>query len=120
MSTRATYKFKDTHAPTITFYVHHDSYASGAAEKFCVALSHPLPGTLAAKFFRANECAEFACDHNHHRDTEYRYTVTGNGPKASLTVCKRSGWSPPVTWDCTFSGLLTEFIGRHNTATNTA
>lgn len=80
MSTRATYQIDFT-----TFYIHHDGYPEGAADYFANALMHynskdrAPNATLMDDFHHANPRAEITPSHDHHEDTDYRYTVTTEG-----------------------------------------
>jgi len=86
MSTRGTYKIYDGYNDLdVYFYVHHDNYPEGAAEKFKNMLTMvdeapygwqygPCFG-YAAAFFRANEGARFTKNHRCHGDTEYQYNI---------------------------------------------
>ncbi|WP_013325571.1 hypothetical protein [Gloeothece verrucosa] len=74
----ATYQFT-TEDYTVTFYIHWDGYPEGAANYFLqmLLLDHER-GSLADRFLRANPDAEITGTHDHHGDTEYRYTIICN------------------------------------------
>lgn len=76
MSTRATYQFNSTEHHSVTYYIHHDGYETGAAQYFVKALRQKNKrGGLATMFLRANPNCAFTDSHDGHGDTEFRYTV---------------------------------------------
>jgi hypothetical protein len=88
MSTRATYSFRPKNeliSKTTTVYIHHDGYFEGAAIYFWNAFQGGK-GCMATKFIRANNEAELTDSHDAHGDTDYKYSLTGSGPKAYLAV----------------------------------
>lgn len=115
MSTRATYRFEfaDRYAPPVTYYIHHDGYPSGAAVYFALAV-YAEGTSLAARFLRANDRAEFTDGHDAHGDTEYQYTVTlppcdasGSGREPMLVA---KGRPDGGGWRVVYSGTVREFI----------
>ncbi|KJU82458.1 hypothetical protein MBAV_005343 [Candidatus Magnetobacterium bavaricum] len=109
MSTRATYQFigdERNFEPTVTFYVHYDGYPQGAAEYFRDMLKQKHGG-LATKFMHAVDAAELTLRHEVHRDTEYRYTITGDHHLTALVKIDSD------TWDIFFEGTLAEFIKQY-------
>jgi hypothetical protein len=113
MATRATYLFEADLAncrPAVCFYVHHDGYLEGAAEKFLFTLLHANErGGLAERFVRGNDNAEFTGSHQAHGDTEFRYTVN---PDYTLLAEARVGYSNE--WRTAFYGNLLDFIEAKN------
>jgi hypothetical protein len=114
LSTRATYQFTGSeYTPDVTFYIHYDGYAEGAASYFYDALMRPQDrdnrGGLAAAFLRANGLAEFTGGHDTHGDSEHQYTVKGEDAGAKLTVYSGYG----KTWNVSFSGTLAAFLAKH-------
>jgi hypothetical protein len=113
MSTRATYSFakhftrSGPNYPVLTLYIHHDGYPTGAAYYFWQAhhFAGNTHGGFTEAFIRANGRAELTDSHQHHGDTEYRYTCV-NGV---LTAQQR------VTdgWRTFFEGPYWEFINRY-------
>lgn len=93
MSTRATYKFESREG-VHTIYCHHDGYPAGAAAKFYSTLISPSKGNLATQFIRANDGAELTASHEIHGDTDFTYTITGQGPDATVCVSKRDYDAP--------------------------
>ncbi|KJU86697.1 hypothetical protein MBAV_001112 [Candidatus Magnetobacterium bavaricum] len=109
MNTRATYQFigdEKNLEPTVTIYVHHDGYPQGAAEYFQDMLKQKH-GCLATKFMHAVEGAELTLCHEAHRDTEYRYTITGDDHLTALVKIDSD------TWDIFFEGTLAEFVKQY-------
>lgn len=109
MSTRATYQFvanPEHLLPAVTFYIHHDGYPEGAAGYFKAAML-AWAGRLPERFLRANDGAEFTCDHQTHADTEYRYTVDDT----CLRVEKCYNFTD--VWHCIFFGDLVEFVEKY-------
>lgn len=85
MATRATYSFcKSRDARKHYVYLHHDGYPEGAARYLYQPLLFANDLNFATTFIRANLRAELTESHEHHADTEYRYSVTGSGPKAKI------------------------------------
>lgn len=112
MSTRATYQFGRKYAPRVTLYIHHDGYPSGAAHYLYRALCHPnARGGFAEQMLRANDGAEITTSHSAHGDTEYRYSVSGNGPIATIKAEARYEFTD--RWDVEFVGTAAEFVARH-------
>lgn len=119
MSTRATYKFEPApgnrrHRPTVTIYVHYDGYESGAAVYFYAMLTHKSKGGSAEAFIRANDQAELTGSHDAHGDTEYQYTLQGDGPDATLMVKARKWASDTPDWEGVYVGQLAAFIDAHH------
>lgn len=113
MSTRATYGFSSDRRKKQQFiYIHYDGYPTGAAVYFYNALLHVGGGNFATVFIRANPNAELTDSHEIHGDTEYKYDVTGYGPKAQIEAYKISLLGDRAV--CFFSGLLHEFISRYS------
>jgi len=104
MSTRATYQIND-----ITLYIHHDGYPEGAAHYFRLALAYKekIPRGLAEAFIAVNDRAEITPCHDHHGDTEYRYTVNDKG----ITVERRRLSND--TWHPTYTGTLADFVEKN-------
>lgn len=108
MSTRATYQFVEKNGPRTCVYIHHDGYPEGAAAYFYDTLLNQSKGNLATQFIRCNEGAELTKDHQQHGDTEYTYTVEGNGPEAIINVYdKRRN-------NFLFTGPLWKFINENS------
>lgn len=113
MSTRATYEFRPSqdnrHIKPVTVYIHCDGYPSGAAAYFydALCLGH---GQLVSQFIRANAGASITGTHDTHGDTEYRYTVTGDGPCAMVKV---EHHNYDDEWIHVAFTTLTEFIDRN-------
>lgn len=106
MTTRATYQISVPNSRPITFYIHCDGYPQGAAHYFLKAcLLEGARGGLAEQFLRANARAEFAGDHAHYGDTEYRYTVDG---QHRLRMDARVNFTE--SWECKYLGSLADFI----------
>jgi len=103
MSTRATYQFDSLDFGRQTFYIHHDGYLHGAAKYFRKAVNFQENrfANLAAKFFRANDRAEFTSAAEDHADTEFRYEVTG---KRLVVRHIEDDWK--VVWE----GTVDEFL----------
>jgi len=108
MSTRATYQFDSLDFGRQTFYIHHDGYITGAAGYFCKAFESSQSGTLAEKFFRANENAKFTSAAEDHGDTEFNYVVSGQ----QLVAYQRRpfGASDEQQWVEKFRGSVKEFV----------
>ena len=109
MSTRATYQFKAEHKPTVTLYVHHDGYPTGASSYFYDTLIAEHSGVLAEQFLRAVPRSEITGSHDSHWDTAFRYTVTGNGPGATMGAETSAGMS-------IYSGSLAGFLDKNRPA----
>jgi hypothetical protein len=112
MSTRATYSFAKHFTrtgpshPALTLYIHHDGYPSGAAAYFWAAHHHEgATGCLTASFIRANERAELTDSHQHHGDTEYRYSCVNGVLTAQQRVADG--------WRVFFEGPYWEFINQY-------
>lgn len=105
MSTRATYQFDSLDFGRQTFYIHHDGYLHGAAKYFRKAVNFKGSMPLAAKFFRANDNAEFTSSAEDHGDTEFRYEVTGK----TLVVrhIEENDWK--LVWDGSVDDFLFMF-----------
>lgn len=112
MSTRATYEFRAENSPTVTLYVHHDGYPTGAASYFYDTLTAGHDGGLAEQFIRAVPRAEITASHAANGDTQYRYTVEGRGAGASIKVEGPSGAA-------LYFGTLAEFLDRNRPAFGT-
>lgn len=87
MSTRATYEIREG-GNSHTFYIHHDGYPAGAAVYFQNMLK-ANGASLASRFIRGNERAEFTAGHEAHGDTEFKYTLTRTGEKLFITYAER-------------------------------
>jgi hypothetical protein len=103
---------------TRTFYIHYDGYPTGGAAYFAVALVYPNERDgLAGKFYRANETAEFTPGHDHHGDTEYRYTYRSSADDMKV---ERRNWGDDYQlaqyhrWSVVFSGSLLAFMRTYN------
>jgi len=105
MSTRATYQFDSELFGRQTFYIHHDGYLNGAAKYFRKAVNFKGSMPLAAKFFRANDNAEFTSAAENHGDTEYRYEVTGK-----TLVVRHIEDYPMDNWKVVWQGSVDEFL----------
>ena len=107
MSTRATYQFDSEYFGRQTFYIHHDGYLQGAAKYFRKAVNFQENrfADLAAKFFRANDRAEFTSAAEDHADTDFRYEVTGKN-----LVVRHIEDYPMDDWKVVFEGSLDEFL----------
>jgi hypothetical protein len=116
MSTRATYEFvyeSDGEVESRTFvYVHYDNYPEGAAAYFYETLANPSKGNFATQFIRANSGAEITKSHEYHGDTEYKYIVTGTGPRANVKCysIKRSWTDKEDISELEFDGNICNFI----------
>lgn len=107
MSTRATYQFNSELA-TVTYYVHYDGYAEGAAQYFREAMLHENQrGGLASAFIRANDYAEVTGGHDSHWDTAFRWTVDGD------TLIGQTGDFDGVPENC-YVGSLLAFVNMHH------
>lgn len=118
MSTRATYSFDGKHTPRTTVYIHHDGYPEGAAVYFYLALCHGGHGRLVERFIRANDRAEITTNHGHHGDTDYRYSVVGQGPGATVRVDKCEHIETGVhsyrsVWTTICNCTLAQFVQHH-------
>jgi len=107
MSTRATYQFDSEYFGRQTFYIHHDGYLHGAAKYFRKAVNFQENrfAHLAAKFFRANDRAEFTSAAEDHADIDFRYEVTGK-----RLVVRHIEDYPMDDWKVVFEGSLDEFL----------
>ena len=106
MSTRATYRFEHPNAAPITYYIHHDGFLEGAARYLLAACLHTnARGHLPEQFLRANDRAEFTCDHRAHSDTQYHYTIDANH---QLLAEQRVSFT--TTWRTAYFGPLIDFI----------
>jgi len=105
MSTRATYQFDSELFGRQTFYIHHDGYLNGAAKYFRKAVNFKGSMPLAAKFFRANDNAEFTSAAGNHSDTEFRYEVTGK-----TLVVRHIKDYPMDDWKVVWQGSVDEFL----------
>lgn len=118
MSTRATYQFSTNngYSPTTTLYVHHDGYPTGASSYFYDTLIGGHDGTLVEQFLRSVPRSEITKSHKFHSDTEYRYTVTGDGPGANLVAESVSGWDEPRRTTTIYDGTLAAFVDQFRPA----
>jgi hypothetical protein len=114
MSTRATYQFDSPATGRETFYIHHDGYFTGAAGYFRKAFESSQSGTLAEKFFRANENAKFTSAAENHDDTEFHYTVSGWGKLLVAYQRRPFGSSDELQWVEKFRGSVKEFVNYYN------
>jgi hypothetical protein len=114
MSTRATYLFEpgpNDLFPKTCIYIHWDGYPEGAANYFYDSLMHAHQrGGWPNVFLRANDAAELTTSHDAHGDTEYRYTLSGEGDV--LTCQKREG-DATESWPTQWSGPVHEFVNEH-------
>jgi hypothetical protein len=111
MSTRATYQFNGGH----TVYIHHDGYPTGAAVYFYNMLTHPNErGGFATRFIRANDGAELTGSHDSHGDTDYRYTLYGDGVDSMITVYGFRGDGDGDGEYRAYSRELHKFIEEHS------
>jgi len=124
MSTRATYEFISESADlngcgqfeSATFvYVHYDNYPEGAAVYFYETLTNPSKGNFATQFIRANTCAEITKSHEYHGDTEYKYVVTGTGPRSNVKCYSiRRRWGDGEdSVELEFDGNVCDFIDKN-------
>lgn len=107
MSTRATYQFDSLDFGRQTFYIHHDGYLHGAAKYFRKAVNFQENrfAHLAAKFFRANDRAEFTSAAEDHADIDFRYEVTGK-----RLVVRHIEDYPMDDWKVVWQGSVDEFL----------
>jgi len=107
MSTRATYQFDSEYFGRQTFYIHHDGYLHGAAKYFRKAVNFQENrfAHLAAKFFRANDRAEFTSAAEDHADIDFRYEVTGK-----RLVVRHIEDYPMDDWKVVWQGSVDEFL----------
>jgi hypothetical protein len=128
MSTRATYRIQegDSHSDeTQCFYVHHDGYPEGAADKFRdmkVNLETLIGGKLGGDSrcrpgkpiiaFGMIDGAQFTKDHEVHGDTEYCYNIYFNrkDQKFSLRAYELDFDGGSQLF---FNGELDEFIKKY-------
>jgi hypothetical protein len=118
MSTRATYQFDGYESGhDVTVYIHHDGYPTGAAVYFYDTLMNCKgQGNMATRFIRTNSKAEITADHEYHGDTDYRYTVHGDGPDAEILVyqCCWDDDDKRVQPVQIFSGRLWDFMHENS------
>ncbi len=124
MSTRATYQILDQ-----TFYVHHDGYPTGAAQKFVqmvAAMTVPSErecgciesrrGGYPFAFIRGVMAAEPTEGHDAHGDTEFQYTLMlGVAQRPLIKVVdvrnKRSFTKPLAFW---LADMRANYVAQHN------
>lgn len=114
MSTRGTYNVNGRY-----FYIHHDNYPSGAAEKFKTFLKAYVPGDDIATCFRvAVPRVEYTFSHETHDDTEYRYDVLNT----TEVIAYEGVWNkdrtpnsgePYYNFTCFYNGSIEGFIKEY-------
>lgn len=113
MSTRATYQFNLDESPPICFYVHHDGYPSGAAEKLLPTLINRDSGGMAESFLMASSKAKFIYSHDSVGGTEFRYTVSGTFESPKLSYSSRIYGDDLEDWVVLADDMpLNEFIAE--------
>jgi len=114
MSTRATYLFSNTAlaGEDVCVYIHHDGYASGAAQYFSDAkhLASRDRRPLLESFIAANKGATLTRSHEVHRDTEYRYYTNGKYLTVHARIISLEEDEDYISWKVIFSGNLDDFI----------
>lgn len=116
MSTRATYEIKDG-ANNHTFYIHHDGYPAGAAV-YIQRMLRASGASLAERFIRGNEKAEFTVGHEAHGDTEWKYTIARIKGVIYVTAAERQ--PNGVNWNMSRKVTVDQFLdpyARGNSST---
>ena len=106
MSTRATYEIRDG-KNNHTFYIHHDGYPAGAAVYFQRMLK-ANGASLAERFIRGNDKAEFTVGHEAHGDTEWKYTLTRLKGVIYVTAAERQ--PNGVNWNLSRKVSIDQFL----------
>lgn len=104
MSTRATYKFKNTGT---TVYLHHDGYPEGAASYINKAMEFTDNNYISTEaFLRANRRASIT-GHDSHGDCEYHYIFDGDNIEALKVHDDRDNMTS------FFTGTIYEFMNKY-------
>lgn len=108
MGTRATYEIDGK-----TFYKHWDGYEVGAASFFWRMVAWPNKrGTMAERFLRAIDDAEFTESRDAHGDTEYHYTIERNKSGKYELLAENRRFDSNA-WRIVYAGSLMDFINQH-------
>jgi len=113
MSTRATYQIRSGFS-TVTFYIHHDGYLSGAASYFkdTLDLMRISGRPLLPCFLWANKRAYLTDEHEAHGDTEYRYDIESELDDMLVAAYKRKSYDSDV-FEMEWSGPIHNFVIQH-------
>lgn len=121
MATSATYSFEiieewgdAQHITFVTFYIHRNSYPSGAIHYFVNMHNNiankEIAGGLAEKFIKSNVgTVEFTGSHSNHGDTAYRYDMDSYGYLRVRAMYPCTDKSKEMI----FSGHYTAFIKEY-------
>jgi len=114
MSTRGTYEFQHQDGSSKFFYVHHDNYPEGAAEKIWKMFENMYRTELFPEpaFLLMNDRAGLTESHDSHSDTDYRYTFK---PDMTLIAesCSYRGDEGAKQWKTFYEGAPKGFMDAY-------